>query len=171
MAVYTCRCVTVCEYITQTPSLSRDIRATLFRVRFHFHESCLLSFSTTCLCEWMCAGSFWASRWFCSLFKCHNYNEELLAAAICLCFSFHFQQLSKPDLSVMCMRTCVSVHMFVCMHWWLWLVYFAITLCSIATVMSCSAINPLKFCPYKFCGDAVSGLARPSPGHWISQAI
>lgn len=78
--------VRVPGYITQTPSLSRDIHPA--RLGFHFHESCLLSF---CLhvfvseCMLACSPSSW---WFCSLSKCCNYVGELLAAAICLCFSF-----------------------------------------------------------------------------------
>lgn len=37
--------------------------------------------------ERMHAGLFKASWWFCSSSNCRNYAEELLAAAICLCFS------------------------------------------------------------------------------------
>lgn len=117
----------------------------MWRVRFNFHESCLFSFCPhVSFSERMLACSRCAEDFVAHL-NCRNYAEERLAATICFCDSF------PSCLASRAYQYCVGTR--------------AIRrLCNSFLLLLCLTPSHIQFFLYECCGDAVSGLARPSLG-------
>lgn len=124
----------------------------MWRVRFNFHESCLFSFCPhVSFSECMLACSRCADDFVAHL-NCCNYAEELLAAAICFCYSI------SSCLTSRAYQYCVGTH--VCRR-----------LCNSFLPLLCLTPSYIQFFLNEYCGDAVSGLARPSLGTELHRAF